>query len=75
MKTKSILRLISLAMLVVAVGFVAVALSNPTLGTVFYIGNLRIGADIWRAFYLVYVIVMAALFAVSFCLKGERKKK
>lgn len=66
---KRILRLISLIMLVVAVVFVAVALSNPTFGSVFYIGHIRIGSDVWRAFYAVYAVVMVALFVVSFFVK------
>lgn len=72
MKTKTILRLISLVMFVVAVIFVACALSCPTCGSVFYIGPLRIGAEVWRAFYAVYALVMVLLFVLSFFV---RKKK
>ena len=72
MQTKTILRLISLVMFVVAVIFVVCALSCPTCGSVFYIGPLRIGADVWRAFYAVYAIVMVLLFVLSFFV---RKKK
>ena len=69
MKLKSVLRLISFAMLIVAIIFLAVALTHPELGTVFYIGNLKIGSEIWRAFYAVYAIVMITLFGVSCCVK------
>ena len=69
MKLKSALRLISFVMLIVAIIFLAVALTHPELGTVFYIGNLKIGSEIWRAFYAVYAIVMIALFGVSCCVK------
>ena len=72
MQTKTILRLISLVMFVVAVIFVVCALSCPTCGSVFYIGSIRIGADVWRAFYAIYAIVMVLLFVLSFFV---RKKK
>ncbi|MBQ6835755.1 MAG: hypothetical protein IJN37_04250, partial [Clostridia bacterium] len=69
MKARRTLRLISLVMLIVAVVFVFCALSNPALGKVFYIGSIKIGADIKRAFYAVYAIVMVALFGISFFVK------
>ena len=72
MKTGRTLRLISLAMLIVAVVFVLCALSNPGMGKVFYIGGIKIGADVKRAFYAVYVIVMTALFGISFFVKGKK---
>ena len=72
MKTGGTLRLISLAMLIVAVVFVLCALSNPGMGKVFYIGGIKIGADVKRAFYAVYVIVMTALFGISFFVKGKK---
>lgn len=72
MKTKTVLRIISLVMFIIAVIFVACALSCPTCGSTFYIGPLRIGSDVWRAFYAVYAIVMVLLFVVSFFV---RKKK
>lgn len=72
MKAKAILRLISLVMFVVAVIFVVCALSCPTCGSVFYIGSLRIGSEVWRAFYAVYALVMVLLFVLSFFV---RKKK
>lgn len=72
MKKGRTLRLISLAMLIVAVVFVLCALSNPGMGKVFYIGGIKIGADVKRAFYAVYVIVMTALFGISFFVKGKK---
>lgn len=59
-------------MLIVAVVFVLWALSNPGMGKVFYIGGIKIGADVKRAFYAVYVIVMTALFGISFFVKGKK---
>ena len=72
MKLKTILRLISLAMLISAAVFVLCALSNPGLGRVFHIGSIRIGADVKRTFYAVYVVVMAALFGISFLVKDKK---
>ena len=72
MKARKTLRLISLVMLIVAVIFVFCALSNPALGKVFYIGSIKIGADIKRAFYAVYAVVMVALFGVSFFVKDKK---
>jgi cytochrome c biogenesis factor len=72
MKTRRTLRLISLIMLIVAVVFVFCALSNPALGKVFYIGSIKIGADIKRAFYAVYAIIMVALFGISFFVKDKK---
>lgn len=71
MGAKGLLRLISAAMLLTAVVFVGIALSCPTCGSTFYIFGIRIGADVWRAFYLFYVIVMAALFSISFFVKKK----
>lgn len=72
MSKKVILRLISLAMLVIAVIFVICALSNPALGSAFYIFGIRIGADVWRMFYRLYVIVMVILFVSSFFVKKNK---
>ncbi|MGN1398417.1 MAG: hypothetical protein ACI4WG_00230 [Erysipelotrichaceae bacterium] len=72
MKAKRTLRLISLVMLIVAVVFVLCALSNPALGQVIYIGTLEFGPDLWRVCYAVYVIVMVALFALSFFAKNKK---
>lgn len=73
MNTKTILRLISLVMFIVAVIFVVCALSCPTCGSVFYIGSIRIGADVWRAFYAVYAIVMVLLFLLSFVVSKKHR--
>jgi len=72
MKARRTLRLISLVMLIVAVVFVFCAMSNPALGKVFYIGSIKIGADIKRAFYAIYAIVMVALFDISFFVKEKK---
>lgn len=72
MEARRTLRLISLVMLIVAVAFVFCALSNPALGKVLYIGSIKIGADIKRAFYAVYTIVMVALFGISFFVKDKK---
>ena len=72
MKARRTLRIISLVMLIVGVVFVFCALSNPALGKVFYIGSIKIGADIKRAFYAVYAIVMVALFGISFFVKDKK---
>ena len=72
MKARRTLRLISLVMLIVAVVFIFCALSNPALGKVFYIGSIKIGADIKRAFYAGYAIVMVALFGISFFVNDKK---
>ena len=69
MKKKTILRLISLLMLIIAVIFVACALCCPTLGTTIYIGSFAFGAEQWRVCYALYVFVMFALFGASFFVK------
>ena len=66
MKKGMVLRIISLIMFVVAIIFIACALANPVLGRTFYIGNIAIGAEIWRVFYAIYAIVMAILLILSF---------
>ena len=53
-------------MFVVAIVFIACALANPALGRTFYIGNIAIGAEVWRVCYAIYAIVMAILFVLSF---------
>ena len=72
MKMRRALRLISLVMLIVAIVFVLCVLSNPGLGKVFYIGSIKIGADIKRVFYSGYIIVMVALLGISFFVKGKK---
>lgn len=72
MDTRKLLRLISILMLIAAVIFVYCAVSCPTLGSVFYIGSVRIDADIKRVFYGCYIIVMALLFISSFFVKPKK---
>lgn len=72
MKTRTKLRLISLAMFVVAVVFVFCALACPTLGRTIYIGDFKFGAEQWRFCYKVYAIVMIALFGISFLVKEKK---
>ena len=75
MSRKRILRLMSLTMLIGAVIFASCALASPTLGQTIYLGDLKFGAEQWRICYLIYVIVMAALFAASFFVKSSKSKK
>ena len=72
MKTKTKLRLISMAMLIVAIVFVFCALACPTLGRTIYIGVWKFGAEQWRFCYKIYAIVMVALFGVSFFVKENK---
>ena len=72
MKTRRSLRLISLLMLIVAVIFVICARSSPTLGHTIFIGNYVFGAEQWRICYAVYVLIMIALFVLSFFVKKKR---
>ena len=71
--SKKILRIISGVMLIIAVVFLSIALTHPEFGTVFYIGNLRIGAAIWRIFYIIYAIIMVGLFITSFFINDKNK--
>ena len=66
MKNKKLLRRIAFVMLMVAVMFVGYALYHPEAGSAFYIGSFYVGSAIWRKFYLVYVIIMGALFLASY---------
>ena len=66
MKKGMILRIISIAMFGIAIIFISCALANPTLGSTFYIGNLMIGAEVWRTFYAIYSVVMCVMFLISF---------
>ena len=69
---KKKLRIISLAMFVIAIVFVVCALSAPNLGHAIHIGNYRFGAEQWRICYAIYVIVMVALFISSFFVKEKK---
>lgn len=75
MSKKIILRTISFMMLLAAAIFVFCALACPTLGQTIYIGDFPFGAAQWRICYLVYIIVMTALFAASFFVKNNKSPK
>ena len=66
MKTKTILRLVSLGMFLAAVVFIICAMCCPTCGSVFYIGSFRVDGEVLHAFYNGYAIVMVLLFISSF---------
>ena len=72
MKTRKILRVTSLIMLLVAVVFVFCALACPTLGRTIYIGDFEFGAEQWRFCYKVYAIVMVVMFGLSFFIKDKK---
>lgn len=71
MSTKKALRLVSLIMLIIAIIFVACALSCPTCGSAIYIGNYRFGVEQWRICYAIYVVIMLVLFIASFFIKDN----
>ena len=70
-----IMKLTGLTMLVIAIGFLVFAFTHPEAGSVFYIGNLAIGSNIWRAFYLFYTVVMIGLFVISVYLDKKTNAK
>ncbi len=72
MGAKRILRLIAILMLIAAAVFVAVALSAPQLGQVFYIGSFRVDGHVMRVFYLVYLLAAAGLLIASFFIRKKR---
>lgn len=72
MKTRTRLRLISLAMLIAAIIFAAYALAHPEAGTTIHVGSFVFGYRQYLFFYRVYVIVMAALFGASFFAKEKK---
>lgn len=63
------LRLVSLAMLIIAAIFYCCCLVNPALGGVIYIGNLRIGYQAKEIIYLGYFMTVFCCFIVSFFCK------
>ena len=65
MKTKTVLKTISILMFIAAVIYISYALTHPEFGEVFYIGNFAVGPELWRLFYLIYAVIMAGLFAIS----------
>ena len=73
MKKKTVMRLISLLMLIAAVVFVAIALGNPQLGRVIWIGPFRFGVREWYVCYGLYVLVMIGLFIGSFFVREKKK--
>lgn len=72
MTKKKTLRVISLLMLLVAIVFVCIAVTHPTLGRAVYIGPFKFGYKQWRVCYAAYVIVMISLFVASFFVKDGR---
>lgn len=74
MTKKKALRVVSLLMLLIAVAFVFIAINNPQLGRVIYIGPFRLGAAQWRVCYAAYVVVMIGLFIASLFVKERRQQ-
>lgn len=72
MNTRIVLRVISLIMLIVAVVFIVIAASVPTLGKVIYIGKFYFGPEQWSVCYAIYAMVMVGLFLASFLMKTKR---
>ena len=73
MSKKAILRLISLIMFIIAIVFVFIAISAPTLGKTIYIGDYAFGAEQWRMCYKIYAVIMIGLFVASFFVKNKNK--
>ncbi len=73
MKKKTVMRLVSLCMLIAAVVFVVIALGNPQLGRVIWIGPFRFGVKEWYVCYGLYVLVMIGLFIGSFFVREKKK--
>ncbi len=72
MSKRTLLRIISLVMFIVAVVFVFIAVSVPTLGKTIYIGAYKFGAEQWRVCYGIYAAVMVILFIASFFVKKNK---
>ena len=72
-RLRRMLRLASGIMLAAAIVFLAVALTHPELGTVFFIGGVAIGAQVWHIFYLIYAFATVSLFAASFIISTKKK--
>lgn len=66
MSRKYVLRIIAICMIIVAIVFVVVALSNPGFGSVWTIGQIKITASVKRILYLGYTLIIICLFIVSF---------
>lgn len=73
MKRKTVMRLVSLCMLIAAAVFVVIALGNPQLGRVVRIGPFRFGVREWYVCYGLYVFMMAGLFIGSFFVREKKK--
>ena len=72
MSKRTLLRLISLIMFIIAVVFVFIAISAPTLGKTIYVGDYAFGAEQWRICYAIYAAVMVVLFGASFLIKKKK---
>ena len=72
MSKRTLLRLISLIMFIIAVVFVFIAISAPTLGKTIYIGDYAFGAEQWRVCYAIYAVIMVVLFVASFFVKKNK---
>lgn len=72
MKTKMLLRVICTGMFLAAVVFVFCAVSCPTFGRVFYIGGVRIDAELKRMLYGCYIAIVILLLGISFFIKEKR---
>ena len=66
MRAKRVLRIIALVMFLAAIVFVYIAVNVPTLGSVFYIGSLRVDVQVKWLFYKGYLAVMILLWVLSF---------
>ena len=73
MKKKTVLRLISLVMLIAAVIFVAIALGHPEMGHTIWIGPFEFGPAQWQVCYALYVLVMIGLFVSSFFVRDGKE--
>lgn len=73
MTKKKTLRVVSLAMFLIAVVFVFIAINNPQLGRAVYIGPFKFGYKQWRVCYAAYIIVMLGSFVASFFAKDGRQ--
>ncbi len=66
MKRKHLLRLISLCMLLVAMGFVLYALGHPEAGGGLSLFGVPLGAEAYWMLYALYLTLMVGLFVASF---------
>ena len=66
MSRKYLLRMIAICMIIVAIVFVVVALSNPGFGSVWAIGQIKITATVKRILYSCYALIILCLLLASF---------